>query len=234
MRRRRRADARLEYVTPPPGVEEKNAYRMVYTDMYGQPMHRLQQTPEAAFAAALEIGRQLQAFRMAQGMTRQQFSVAIGYETPVISYYENGHDFPSDHFIKRVCDTFGITESELLYGKKHQLSTPEAVKLTLEEQAERFKQPILDAFVQGMSDVHEMRGEFAPLWSTEVQRFEDELDRLEGTQMTEIECERLKDLAFNYGTANGSAMYRCGVRDALQLILETLTYRAPVMRERRV
>ena len=233
MRRRRRADARLEYVTPPPGVEEKNAYRMVYTDMNGQPMHRLQQTPEAAFAAALEIGRNLQAFRMAQRMTRQQFSVAIGYETPVISYYENGHDFPSDHFIKRVCDTFGIMESELLYGKKHQLSTPEAVKLTLEEQVERFKQPILDAFFQGMSDVHEMRGEFAPLWSTEVKLFEDSVDRLEGVTLTAEHCERIKDNAFNYGTANGSAMYRCGVRDALQLILEALAYRAPVIQENR-
>lgn len=232
-RRRRREVGRLEYVTPPPGVEARFAYRQVDNDMNGQPMHRLQQTPEAAFAAALEIGRQMQALRMAQGMTRNQFATAIGYEPMAISHYENGHDFPSDHYIKRVCDTFRITESELLYGKKHQLSTPEAVKLTLEEQVERFKKPILDAFELGMNDQHEMRGDYAPLWSTELQYFEDSVDRLEGVTMTAEKCDQIKDEAFNYSTANGSAMYRCGVRDALQLILEALAYRAPVIQENR-
>lgn len=233
MKRRRRADTRLEFVTPPSGMDEKDAYRMVYTDMNGQPMHRLQRTPEAAFAAALEVGRQIQAFRMAQDLTRAEFATAIGYESAAISYYENGHDFPSDHFIKRVCDTFGITESELLYGKKHQLSTLEAVKLSLEEQSQRFKKPILDAFEQGMNDQHESHGDYAPLWSKELQCFEDELDRLEGVTLSADMCDRLKDKAFDYSTANGSAMYRTGVRDAFQLILEALTYHAPVMSENR-
>ncbi len=233
MKRRRRASRELEFVAPPQGGGEMDAYRMVYTDMNGKPLHRLQQTPEAAFAAALEIGRQIQAFRMAQGMTRLQFGLAIGYEPAAISYYENGHDFPSDHFINRVCDTFGITENELLYGKKHQLDTQEAIRLTLEEQAERFKKPILDAFTFGMEDHHEMNGEFAPLISKEMQDFEEEVDGMEGCKMTADECQQIKDKAYNYSNTTGSAMYRCGVRDAFQLILEALTYRAPVLRENR-
>ena len=81
---------------------------------------------------------------------------------------------------------------------------------------------------------HEMRGDYAPLWSTELQYFEDSVERLEGVTMTAEKCDQIKDEAFNYSTANGSAMYRCGVRDALQLILEALAYRAPVIQENRV
>ena len=59
------------------------------------------------------------------------------------------------------------------------------------------------------------------------------VDRLEGVTMTAEKCDQIKDEAFNYSTANGSAMYRTGVRDALQLILEALAYRAPVIQENR-
>lgn len=234
MKRRRRNSGDLEFVNPPAGMDPSEAYMMRWNDMNGQPVHQFRQTPEASFAAKREVGEHLQAFRVSQGLNRREFGEVIGYEAAEIAYIENGHDFPSEHFIGRVCNRFGITESELLYGRRHTLSTQEAVQMTLEEQAKQFRQPILDAFSNGMTDQHELNGEFAPLWSKELQYFEDAVDNLEGFRMTREQCERIKDEAFNYSTANASAMYRCGVRDALQLILEALTYRAPVMSESRV